>query len=415
MPFERTDKQTEAGNLMGDVQHSLLVGGSRSGKTTIIVRQIILRAMKTPSRHLIARFRFNHVKQSIWYDTFPKVMRICFPGVRYKENKSDWFIKVPCSGGGFSEIWFGGIDDADRVEKILGTEFSTIFLSEISQISYDAVGMIRTRLAENTGLKLRFFYDANPPAQKHWAYQEFILGLIPGSEEKTTLDCGCLTMNPGDNIENLPDTYIQTLNALPKRQRERFLLGLWLKEIEGALWTEQWIDQALHRPFGTIIQTVVAVDPAVTNLEGSDETGIIVASIDENREAVIHEDLSIKASTQTWATRAVNAYHKWEAAAIVVEVNQGGDLVRDVIKSIDTSVRVVDVRASKGKFARAEPVAALYEQGKVSHEKSLQKLEAQMTEWVPMNSKGSPDRIDALVWAIFWLVLRHKQHNIRQL
>ena len=164
---------------------------------------------------------------------------------------------------------------------------------------------------------------------------------------------------------------------------------------------------------GEIIKTVVAIDPAVTNQEDSDETGIIVASLDDIGQAVVEEDLSGKFSTLTWAQRAVNAYHKYEANEIVAEVNQGGDLVEDAIKSIDKNIKVVQVRASKGKFARAEPVSGLYEQNKVCHFKRLPDLETQLTEWVPLNTKKSPDRLDALVWAITHLMLRTNDRIIR--
>ncbi len=160
-PFIKTAKQIKACDILNKCMHTLLVGGSRSAKTTIIIRNIILRAIKLPSRHLVTRFRFNHAKTSLWYDTIPKVFKMCFPDLKYEANKSDWFITVPTSRGETSQIWLGGIDDKDRIEKILGNEYSTIFANECSQISYDAITTLRTRLAENTGLKLRFYYDEN--------------------------------------------------------------------------------------------------------------------------------------------------------------------------------------------------------------------------------------------------------------
>ena len=121
--FTKTTKQIEACNILNKYEHSMLFGGSRSGKTAIIIRNIFLRATKLPSRHLIVRFRFNHAKTSLWYDTIPKVLRLAFPGMQHTMNKSDWFITVPTARGGESQIWLGGIDDKDRVEKILGNEY----------------------------------------------------------------------------------------------------------------------------------------------------------------------------------------------------------------------------------------------------------------------------------------------------
>lgn len=406
--FVKTAKQKEACKLLHQHEDIYLVGGSRSAKTSILVRNVIIRAMKRPSRHLIVRKSFNHVKTSIWHDTFPKVMRGFFPGVPYHENKSDWFITIPVPkkfGGGKSQIWFGGIDDKDRVEKILGNEYSTILANEVSQISYDAITMLRTRLAENSGLELRFYYDANPPSKSHWSYQEFVKKLVPGTKEASKLDSAYMFMNPKDNIENLPARYIKILEALPKRQRERFLDGLFQSDVEGALWTDQMIDDANAKQFGELVKIVVAVDPAVTNNPDSDEVGIVVCGLDEFGTGVVLEDATCKASTKTWARRVVNLHDKWEANEIVAEVNQGGDLVEDVLKNESESVKVVKVRANKGKFARAEPVSQLYELGKIAHAPGLNDLEDQLTTYIPLDAKYSPGRLDGVVWGLTRLMV----------
>lgn len=381
----------------------MLYGGSRSGKTFIILRSIIIRALKCKSRHLIVRFRFNHAKASVWYDTLPKVMERCFPNVYYKENKADWFIEF--ANG--SQIWLGGIDDKDRVEKILGNEYSTVFCNESSQISYSAVVMLMSRLAENTPLKKRFWFDCNPPSTKHWTYLLFIKSQDPETKEPKNSDqYQYLLMNPADNTENLPPEYFETLNAMPKRQRERFLMGRFLSDIEGALWTQEMIEAAKVLEHGEQIRTVIAVDPAVTSDPDSDETGIIVCSIDNMGRGIVEGDYTCKATPEAWANRVVNAYYKHRANYIVAEVNQGGDLVKSIIRNVDPGIKIMTVHASKGKFARAEPVAQLYEQGKIAHKPGLDLLETEQTEWVPMNSKQSPNRVDALVWGVSELMLK---------
>ena len=141
-----TDKQEEAQTILaGDATHLMLVGGSRSGKTFLLTRNVVARALKAPkSRHVILRYRFNAVKASIVMDTFPKVMDIAFPGMHYDLNKSDWYVTFPND----SQIWFGGLDDKERTEKILGTEYATIYLNEISQIPYESRNMALSRLAQ---------------------------------------------------------------------------------------------------------------------------------------------------------------------------------------------------------------------------------------------------------------------------
>lgn len=414
-PFVKHDKQIEACEILNNYEHALLVGGSRSGKTFIAIRNMILRGLKTPSTHLIVRLHFNDVHRAIYHKTFPDVVRLCFPGLKLKWNKSLWFVSFKSEEGRQSQIWLGGISDGDAAEKILGNEYSTILANEVSQIPYESIILLRSRLAENSGLPLRFYYDLNPVGKKHWTYQEFILGLIPGEKTKTELDCGHTFLNPEDNKENLPEAYLKLLDTFPKRQRQRFKEGKYLSEIEGALWTDVMVSTARARQVGDIVMTVIAIDPAVTNNKDSDETGIIPCSIDEFGAGIIHDDLSGKFSTGVWAQRAVNAYHQYEANAIVAEVNMGGDLVEDAIKNIDPTIKVVKLRASKGKFARAEPVSQLYEKGqeKIRHDKHMPELEEQLTEYVPLNSKKSPDRLDALVWGLTYLMLRKKERNVR--
>jgi phage terminase large subunit len=141
-----TARQEAAQKVMaGDAEHVMLFGGSRSGKTFLIVRAIVIRALKSPkSRHAILRFRFNHVKASIVLDTFPKVMSLCFPDVEYRLDKTDWYVTFPNE----AQIWFGGLDDKERTEKILGQEHVTIYLNEASQIPFTSREMARTRLAQ---------------------------------------------------------------------------------------------------------------------------------------------------------------------------------------------------------------------------------------------------------------------------
>src|SRR5512139_3474120 len=144
--FNLTPKQEKANELLaGDATHVMLFGGSRSGKTFVLVRAVCVRAIKAPnSRHAIVRFRFNAVKNSIVLDTFPKVMRLCFPEIKYTLNKSDWYVTL-YNG---SEIWFAGLDDKERTEKILGMEFATIYPNECSQIPYGSIETAVTRLAQ---------------------------------------------------------------------------------------------------------------------------------------------------------------------------------------------------------------------------------------------------------------------------
>ena len=406
--FRKTPIQAEACRVMKQQTHTALEGGSRSGKTFITIYSMICRGLQVPSRHLAARFRFNHAKTALAMDTIPKVFELCFPSLPYHLNKSDWFFEWPTQRGGTSELWLGGLDEKERTEKVLGHEYSSIFTNECSQLSYDAILMLQTRLAERTGLPLRFIYDYNPPSKKHWTYLMFHKNMTP-TMEKLPYSVGRLRMNPKDNAANLPEEYFKILEGLPARQRQRFLEGIFLDDVEGALWSEMMVNNAKLREPGEIVKTIVAVDPSVSHNENSDECGIIVASGEQGRRgAVIHRDLSGKLSTKQWARRVVNAVHEYNANYVVAEVNQGGDLVENVIHNEDPNVKVKKVRASVGKFARAEPCAQLYdsERAQVTHDVDMPELEDEMTTYVPLDSKYSPNRLDALVWALTDLIVK---------
>ena len=144
--FHLTPKQQEGADILaGQATHIMFGGGSRSGKTFLFMLAILTRALRAPgSKHTVLRFRFNHVKQSIIYGTLPQVLKLCFPQVKAEMNKSDWFLQLP----GGSEVWFGGLDDKERTEKILGNEYCTIFLNECSQIPYSSRNIAMTRLAQ---------------------------------------------------------------------------------------------------------------------------------------------------------------------------------------------------------------------------------------------------------------------------
>lgn len=153
------------------------------------------------------------------------------------------------------------------------------------------------------------------------------------------------------------------------------------------------------------IRTVVAIDPAVSNSETSDETGIVVVCKADNGFAYVLDDLSCRASPDEWAKIAVRAYHKYDAEKVIAEINQGGDMVERVLRTCDEHISYRSIRATKGKLVRAEPVAALYEQGKVFHVRPFPDLEQQMCAFVSDGFDGSPDRVDALVYALTDLML----------
>lgn len=212
-----------------------------------------------------------------------------------------------------------------------------------------------------------------------------------------------------DNAPNLAGPFLAKIKAKYHGTRlgRQELFAELLEDNPAALWQRDQID-AKRIKVGQeppMRRIVVAVDPAVTSLEESDETGIIVAGLGEDGRGYVLDDLTCKESPAGWAARALNAYKVRQAHRIVAEVNNGGDLVETLFRTLDSTVAYQAVRASHGKFSRAEPVAALYEQGKVSHVGSFGALEDQMCDYNAETAKRSPDRMDALVWALTALML----------
>lgn len=408
--FKKTPKQREACDLMAAHEHTLCYGGSRSGKTANVVRQILVRAAKKPSRHLMGRYRLAHAKASLWRVTIPEMLPKVLPGIPVAWDGSDLILSInPKSRTKRSDIWIAGMDDPVRAEKILGTEFSTIMLDEVSQIPWESVSMLHTRLAQNSGLSLRAYYLCNPPSKKHWSYQMFIEGNMPGTKKKHQYDVASILMNPRDNLDNLPPSYIRTLEAMPKRHRDRFLEGLFLTDIEGALWTLQMITDARAKEHeqSKIRRKVIAVDPSVSKSGNGDACGIVSCAATTDKQGVVGKDYTRDGrSTKQWAQAVVNAYHAEKANYVVAEGNQGGALVEDAIHNIDRNIKVKIVHARVGKLARAEPISMLYEQGRVIHTCDNPDLEAELTETDFTEANESPNRLDAMVWGLTDLLLK---------
>ena len=204
------------------------------------------------------------------------------------------------------------------------------------------------------------------------------------------------------------------------------LEGVLLDDVEGALWATAAIEAGRVDAAPKLDRIVVAVDPSVTGGAASDECGIIVAGVvcdgpPQEWRAYVLEDVSVRGGPLDWARAAIAAMERHGAERLVAEVNQGGDLVESVIRQVDPLVPFRSLRAGRGKGLRAEPVAALYEQGRVRHLRGLGTLEDQMCRMTVrgFEGRGSPDRLDALVWAIHELMIepagQYRRPQVRRL
>ena len=304
--------------LDGPQRYTCLTGGTRSGKTFLIIRAILERASNAPdSRHALLRFRANAAKASIAQETLPRVMRLCFPGLKLREHRSDGIFELENG----ARLTIGGLDDAHRVEKILGLEYASVFLNEASQISYDSALIAFTRLAQVVPeLAQRAYVDLNPTSKTHWTNVLFGEKRDPLSNRRLPQPelYARAFLNPRDNAENLTPEFLQSLAALPERKRKRFYEGVYVEEVDDALWSYEIFDR--YRCDEAAIapnerrSVVVAVDPsgaAGRDDTGSDEIGIIVAARGTDGAAYILADRSCRESPAVWSRRVVTAYHEF--------------------------------------------------------------------------------------------------------
>lgn len=212
-----------------------------------------------------------------------------------------------------------------------------------------------------------------------------------------------------DNAANLAPAFLSQIVTRYQGTRigRQELEGELLDDLPGALWKRDAIDETRVSEAPAFKRVVVAIDPAVTATEDSDQTGIVVAGLAHNGHAYIIEDCSVRETVDGWARRAVAAYRRHSADRVIAEVNNGGDLVERVIRTVDRSIPYRAVRATRGKSLRAEPIAALYEQGRVHHVGSWPELEDQLCALTQdgYTGEGSPDRADAAVWALTELMV----------
>jgi phage terminase large subunit-like protein len=285
----------------------------------------------------------------------------------------------------------------DEPDRLRGANTDTAWIDELGSFRYpEAYEMLKLGL--RIGRNPRCIITTTPKPVK------VIRDLVVED------DCFVTKGSTFDNRENLSPVFFNSV--VKKLQGTRLgrqeLYAEILDDVPGALWKREWIDDKRLVGFEheKLVRIVVGIDPAVTSGEDSDETGILVVGKDIEGRGYVLEDLSCRLSPDGWANVAVKAYHRWRADRIIAEVNQGGDLVERVLRTVDRNIPYKKVHASKGKYTRAEPIAALYEQGKIYHVGMFDRLEDQMCMFLPDSKEfGSPDRVDALVWGFSELML----------
>ena len=310
-------KQKELYGLIKDYDAVMAEGGGRSGKTIALIWAVFMRAIKYPNTdHLIGRLRFTHAKQAVCYQTIPKLQELKGVNLSKRLNHTDWFYLLDNG----SRVWVTGFDDRERVDKILGNEYTTIFFNECSQISYETIETVSTRLNPPAGVKGKRFFDQNPPSISHWTYRLFHKRQFPDGRPVPDNDYKSVKMNPVDNPHVSPQ-YFEVLNQMSSAKKIRFLDGEYGTDT-GSLWKRAWIEY--DNSWKSFKRIVVGVDPSGT--ASGDEIGIVVAGEHDDGYRVL-DDLSCHGTPSEWANEVATAYNKWEADVVVAESNFGGEKI----------------------------------------------------------------------------------------
>jgi phage terminase large subunit-like protein len=214
-----------------------------------------------------------------------------------------------------------------------------------------------------------------------------------------------------DNRANLPASVLEEFERVYGGTRigRQELMGEVLEDIEGALWRLAQIDALRVREAPELVRIVIPIDPSVTSGPDSDECGIVPVGLGVDGHGYVLGDHSGRMAADKWAAKSVDVFDVLEADKIIAEINNGGDLVEATIRTVRSNIPYEAVHASRGKLTRAEPIAALYEQGKVHHVGGFRELETEMCTWVPNSGMRSPNRMDSLVWGLSYLMLKPKR------
>jgi predicted phage terminase large subunit-like protein len=391
----------------GDWLVWLLVTGRRWGKTRTAAEWLRKRALDTPGTYAICAPTYADARDVCVEGGSPGkpsgFLSVCQEGEVELYNRSLGEIRM-VNG---SKVKLLSADEPDRAR---GWGFHAAWCDEMSSWRYPETWYLTLLPAVTMDDRHRFVITTTPKTN------QLTRDLLKQAESDPAVH---LTRGRTiDNAANLGAGVVEELERqMTQRRIRQELYGELLEDVEGALWTLEMIDRYRlgskleHGIAQGLAKVVVGVDPAATSTDEADETGIVVAGKGNDGRGYVLDDRSCRASPNDWGRRAIQAYRDHEADLIVAEANNGGEMVAHVLKTVDARVPVRMVHASRGKRVRAEPVAALYEQGKVSHIGGFSELEDQLTSWVP-DSGESPDRMDALVWAMAELFPFHDRGDV---
>lgn len=390
-------------------RYFIITGGRDSGKSFAISTALCCSLMSGSNGKnvLYLRQTLTSAHISIIPEFWEKI-RLLQAESQFDRTKTEI---VNCETG--ATIFFRGIQTSKGTNEAnlkSVKNVATVLIDEAQElVDEDAFDRIDLSIREND-VPNRVILSLNPTSDaNHWIYRRFFRDRGVQDDFNGVVENACyIHTTCYDNWQYVPDDIRQIILDMRDKNPAKYrnvILGYWGGEPENALWKRE----TMIEPFrigvapANLERIVIAIDPAVTNRANSDSTGIVAAGRCRQRDGVhyyVLGDYSLKGSPGQWASEAIRQYHEYQADRIVAEVNQGGDLVEQTIRNIDRRISYKAVRATRGKIIRSEPVAELYERGLVHHVGIFPQLENEMCSYCGYDGEKSPDRMDALVWAL---------------
>jgi len=387
-------------------RYLIMTGGRAPGKSFALSTALCLWAGYPGFRILFTRHTLVSAKDSIIPEFSEKIDLLGQTGAFYTANNSVRNLATE------SEILFRGIKTSQGTQtaKLKSLQGINVWvLDEADEMpdedTFDKIDLsVRDSRRQNLIILI-----LNPLHKAHWIFNRFFKNKMPDGGDIPDEFCGVvgnvtyIHTTYEDNIQNLPDGYLHLANdckLVNPAKYQHIWRGHWTDQVEGALWSWEMINPYRVKAAPRLRRIVIPIDPAVTSKAASAETGIIPVGMGYDGHFYVLADCTCRESPMQWAKRAIAAYHRFKADRVIGEVNNGGDLVETTLRSVDRRIPYKAVRASRGKLVRAEPIAALYEQGLVHHVSTLTKLEGELITYTGDPNELSPNRLDSLVWGL---------------
>ncbi|AXF52606.1 MAG: hypothetical protein [Caudoviricetes sp.] len=393
--------------IINDTRYFIVTGGRGSGKSFAITTLLCLLMLERDRVILFLRQTLTSAHISI-IPEFTEKLDLLGISDQFHITKTEIEHKETGSRILFRGIQTGSKNNTANLKSINGVSIMVVDEAEelVSEETFDKIDLS----VRQKGVQNKVMLVMNPARKDHWIYKRFFKeSKVSGGYSGQTNDCTYIHTTFEDNIDNLDEGFLAQLARLKSTNLKKYnhlVLGEWSDgDNDFSLWTQILIDGLRVQETPPLKRIVVAIDPAVTSKDTSDETGIIVGGVGFDNHFYVLEDATGTYAPIDWCTKAIVLFRKWKADRIVGEVNNGGDLIETILRTIDVNIPYKSVHATRDKLTRAEPVAALYEQGKAHHVGRFVELEYEQTTWEGKNGDKSPNRIDAAVWCATELVL----------